>query len=449
MRRTYKTVDTRTGNQLPGKNRRGPSDFKGQLYLENTSGTYYKSTGVGQDVEYVRVYISTKEELSSLILATIGDGDFNLDELLENLAGGLDRTVFVTTGNETRPETSGRVTWVDTREGLDPNDPADFPTNYEEYDRWERVGASEVTPPPDTENPSVPTGLASTAQTTTSITVGWNAATDNVGVTGYQLRLNGGTPITKNVSPRTHVFNDLTPDTIYGIEVRSVDDAGNLSAWSTSISVTTSKEVAPPTGTLRSIFGNTTPAVLTSHDDAGDGAWVAQQFYSSSFGGRAPLPVGTKITSVIIDVPVGSSLIGRNGKVSVVRATYGDIPQFYSGAGIAPNGSDFNLSPAFTLFTGLIAGKNIIELSQELDWPGSDRGVMAALSVDGGYYLHNNTLSSSSIQAAGGDNLNFFLSESGLGGTPGPDAPRRNFYNGNVAYTTNWYGLDLQIRIPD
>lgn len=447
--RKFGTVEIITRSESPTRKFRGPASHKGQLYLDSSSGQYYRALSTGLDATWERAYILSKDELQSFILATLGDGDFNLDELLENLAGGLDRTVFVTTGNETRPDTSGRVTWVDTREGLDPNDPADFPTNYEEYDRWERVGASEVTPPPDTENPSVPTGLASTAQTTTSITVGWNAATDNVGVTGYQLRLNGGTPITKNVSPRTHVFNDLTPDTTYGIEVRSVDDAGNLSAWSTSISVTTSEEVAPPTGTLRSIFGNTTPAVLTSYDDAGDGAWVAQQFYSSSFGGRAPLPVGTKITSVIIDVPVGSSLIGRNGKVSVVRATYGDIPQFYSGAGIAPNGSDFNLSPAFTLFTGLIAGKNIIELSQELDWPGSDRGVMAALSVDGGYYLHDNTLSNSSIQAAGGDNLNFFLSESGLGETPGPDAPRRNFYNGNVAYTTQWYGLDLQIRIPD
>src|SRR6266540_1136914 len=41
---------------------------------------------------------------------------------------------------------------------------------------------------PDTSPPSVPTGLRVTGVTTSSISLAWNASTDNVGVTGYQVR---------------------------------------------------------------------------------------------------------------------------------------------------------------------------------------------------------------------------------------------------------------------
>src|SRR5262249_46914951 len=40
---------------------------------------------------------------------------------------------------------------------------------------------------PDTTPPSVPAGLAAVAASTTQISVSWTAATDNVGVIGYQL----------------------------------------------------------------------------------------------------------------------------------------------------------------------------------------------------------------------------------------------------------------------
>src|SRR6266545_1609393 len=40
---------------------------------------------------------------------------------------------------------------------------------------------------PDTSPPSVPTGLRVTGVTTSSISLAWNASTDNVGVTGYQV----------------------------------------------------------------------------------------------------------------------------------------------------------------------------------------------------------------------------------------------------------------------
>lgn len=89
----------------------------------------------------------------------------------------------------------------------------------------------------DTSPPSVPTGLADTAITESSIAVSWNASTDNVGVTGYDVRVNGGTPVTVTGTSRT--ITGLSASTTYAIDVRSRDGAGNTSLYSSSISVQT------------------------------------------------------------------------------------------------------------------------------------------------------------------------------------------------------------------
>ncbi len=46
---------------------------------------------------------------------------------------------------------------------------------------------------PDTQAPSVPAGLSSCNITTTGFTLSWNASTDNIGVTEYQVFRNGST----------------------------------------------------------------------------------------------------------------------------------------------------------------------------------------------------------------------------------------------------------------
>ena len=48
-----------------------------------------------------------------------------------------------------------------------------------------------VTNPTDMTAPSAPTGLVKTNSTQTSLTVSWTASTDNVGVTGYTVYVNG------------------------------------------------------------------------------------------------------------------------------------------------------------------------------------------------------------------------------------------------------------------
>ena len=89
----------------------------------------------------------------------------------------------------------------------------------------------------DTTAPTVPGGLRSTGTTTNSVSLSWNAATDDVGVTGYQVYRGGqlvATPTSTN-----YTDTGLTPATAYAYTVRAVDAAGNTSAASAAVTGTT------------------------------------------------------------------------------------------------------------------------------------------------------------------------------------------------------------------
>ncbi|WP_370450108.1 CBM20 domain-containing protein [Corallococcus interemptor] len=96
----------------------------------------------------------------------------------------------------------------------------------------------------DTTAPSVPTGLAAT-RTDRSVTLTWTASTDNVGVTGYQVFRNGtqvGTP-----TSTSYTDSGLSSNTAYSYTVKARDAAGNTSAASSALSVTTSTSGATVT----------------------------------------------------------------------------------------------------------------------------------------------------------------------------------------------------------
>ena len=90
----------------------------------------------------------------------------------------------------------------------------------------------------DTTAPSTPTGLTASGTTSTSTNLSWNASTDNVGVTGYDVLRNGTSVAT--VTGTTYTATGLTPSTAYSFAVRARDAAGNLSGNSNTVNVTTS-----------------------------------------------------------------------------------------------------------------------------------------------------------------------------------------------------------------
>ncbi|GIF69994.1 hypothetical protein Ais01nite_80290 [Asanoa ishikariensis] len=110
--------------------------------------------------------------------------------------------------------------------------------------------------------PSAPT-LSSPAKTDTSVSLSWTGATDSVGVTGYEV-FRGATLVG---SPTGTSFTDtgLTASTAYSYTVKARDAAGNRSAASNTVTVTTNAATPPPTGLVLDNFDGT-PAYPSTND---------------------------------------------------------------------------------------------------------------------------------------------------------------------------------------
>ncbi len=92
-------------------------------------------------------------------------------------------------------------------------------------------------PAGDTEAPTVPTNLVASNITETTATLSWNASSDNVGVTAYEVFSNGTSIVT--VTSTGANITGLTANTSYSYTVRANDAAGNSSANSNTASFTT------------------------------------------------------------------------------------------------------------------------------------------------------------------------------------------------------------------
>lgn len=114
-----------------------------------------------------------------------------------------------------------------------------IPTSCEAipYGQVEDYSVNIVAGTADTTAPSAPTALTASGTTQTTTTLTWTAATDNVGVTGYNVYR--GTTLLGTVSTTTYNVTGLTAATAYSFSVKAKDAAGNISASSNVLNVTT------------------------------------------------------------------------------------------------------------------------------------------------------------------------------------------------------------------
>ncbi|SDN34459.1 Chitodextrinase [Streptomyces sp. cf386] len=89
----------------------------------------------------------------------------------------------------------------------------------------------------DSQAPSVPGSLRSTGKTSSSVSLAWNASTDNVGVTAYDIYR--GASQVLSVSGTSATVSGLSASTSHTFTVKARDAAGNVSAASNAVTVTT------------------------------------------------------------------------------------------------------------------------------------------------------------------------------------------------------------------
>src|SRR2546427_6198196 len=91
--------------------------------------------------------------------------------------------------------------------------------------------------PADTTAPTTPTGVAASSPTSSSLTLSWSASTDNVGVAGYRVYRDG--TLVASPGGTSASITGLSAGVPYSFTVSAFDAAGNVSAPSAALSVTT------------------------------------------------------------------------------------------------------------------------------------------------------------------------------------------------------------------
>lgn len=95
------------------------------------------------------------------------------------------------------------------------------------------------TPVVDTQAPTAATNLAASSPTSNSIALSWTAATDNIGVTSYDIYANGVLKATVSGSLTSTVVSNLSSSTLYNFYIIAKDASGNPSPQSNAATETT------------------------------------------------------------------------------------------------------------------------------------------------------------------------------------------------------------------
>jgi chitodextrinase len=175
----------------------------------------------------------------------------------------------------------------------------------------------------DIQAPTAPGNLTVTGHTSSSVSLSWTAATDNVGVTGYQI-LQSGT-VVGSTSGTTFTVGGLAPATGFSFTVTARDAAGNVSPSSNTVTVTT--DPAPATNLARGrptaesshtqIYGsgNAVDGDASTYWESANGAFP--QWWQVDLGG----PVA--VARLVLKLPPSAAWATRTQTLSVLGGADG------------------------------------------------------------------------------------------------------------------------------
>ncbi|HSS05201.1 MAG TPA: galactose oxidase-like domain-containing protein [Solirubrobacterales bacterium] len=293
---------------------RGSGSYSGSI-------TVVTFTGADQVVDGSTAAASGSTGAPSVALATTRAGSW-----VWGVGNDWDRATARTVGaNQTKVDEFlapfGDTMWVQRQTAATPfsgtqvtlNDTA--PT----ADRW-NLAAIEVLPAvTDTQAPTAPTNLAAGLVTAKQVPLSWSASTDDQGVAGYRI-LRGASQVGE--VPGTS-FTDTTvaASTAYTYTVKAYDAAGNVSAASEPVSVTTPAGVdaTPPTVSLTAPAGGATvsgTANLTATASDASGVAGVQFLLDGS-------PLGAEDTSAPYALAWDSTTVANGSHTLAARARDG------------------------------------------------------------------------------------------------------------------------------
>lgn len=208
-------------------------------------------------------------------------------------------------------------------------------------------------PSGDTQAPATVTGVTISGKTSSSISLAWNASTDNVGVTAYNVYMNGSLQTTTSSTSTT--ISGLTSSTTYSFYVVAKDAAGNSSSNSSTVSGTTNAGSTTPTSCANETF-ETIPAASSTYATRtwsnGGISWTATDSRTDQTLNNKAITVRSgSLTSGSSANGIGSLTVttqlkftGTNGTfdVKVNGTTVGTIP--YSTSAVTTTISNINIS---------------------------------------------------------------------------------------------------------
>ena len=125
---------------------------------------------------------------------------------------------------------------------------------------------------PDTTNPTAPTLVAS-GTTFNATTLSWSGATDNIGVTDYDVYQ--GAVLIGNTTATTYSVTGLNPSTSYSFTVKAKDGVGNASVASNIVNITTlAPDITAPTAPTLVAYGTAGTTTNLSWSGATDNVAV-------------------------------------------------------------------------------------------------------------------------------------------------------------------------------
>ena len=201
----------------------------------------------------------------------------------------------VTTTTAWQPFPTVSYTTVASGDSLTANAVEAAPASGATYD-IDNISLVAGSPPVDTTPPSIPAGVAASANGPSSVSVSWSASTDAVGVTGYDVFRDGSKVAT--VAGTNFTDTGVQPSTTYSYTVDAFDAAHNTSQPSAAATVTTPPAPAGACGALASAFNPSSPptyahVVVIMDENLGYNNWFGSSAAPYSNGLAAQCALAT------------------------------------------------------------------------------------------------------------------------------------------------------------